>query len=124
VQVSRETFEELVEQALGEIPTAFAPYLRDVVVDVEDQPTPRALASVGLSDPRQLLGLYHGVPLTERHVEAPSPFPDRISIYQRNIERICRTREQLVAQIRKTVLHEVGHHFGLDEDDLERLGYG
>lgn len=124
MNVSRDKFEEYVQQAIAEIPASFAPYLRDVVIDIEDAPDARACASVGVANPRNLLGLYHGVPLTRRHVEAPSPFPDRISIYQRNIERICRTPDELVAQIRKTVLHEVGHHFGLDEDDLDELGYG
>jgi predicted Zn-dependent protease with MMP-like domain len=62
--------------------------------------------------------------LTKRHVEDPYRYPERIVIYQRNIERICRTREQMVNQIRKTVLHEIGHHFGLSERQLRELGYG
>jgi predicted Zn-dependent protease with MMP-like domain len=70
-----------------------------------------------------LLGLYHGTPLTERGVEHHARLPDRITIYQRNIERICRTPAQIVQQVRKTVLHEVGHHFGMDESALEEMGY-
>jgi len=62
--------------------------------------------------------------LTRRHVDVPYRYPDRIVIYQRNIERSCRTRERMVRQIRRTVLHEVGHHFGLSERQLRDLGYG
>jgi predicted Zn-dependent protease with MMP-like domain len=67
--------------------------------------------------------VYHGTPITQRHVEAPYRYPERIVIYQRNLERVCRSREQMVAEIRKTVLHEVGHHFGLNEKQLRELGF-
>ena len=79
---------------------------------------PEVCRELGLSDPRSLLGLYRGTPLTRRHVDVPYRFPDRIVIYQPNIERVCRSRKQMIAQIRKTVLHEVGHHFGLSEQQL------
>lgn len=124
MKVSPEGFEVLVRQALDEIPSAFVPFLANVVIEVEDLPSQSDCESVGLTDRRALLGLYHGVPLTDRSVEEHARLPDRITIYQRNIERVARTRRQLVDQIRKTVLHEVGHHFGLDEDDLDELGYG
>lgn len=123
VKLSADEFVDLVEEALADIPPVFVPYLRDVSVDVEPMPTPRDLEAVGLKDPRRLLGLYHGTPLTGRSVEHNVRMPDRIVIYQLNIERVCRTRSQLVRQIRKTVLHEVGHHFGMDEDDLGDVGY-
>lgn len=122
--VPRDVFEDLVDKALAGIPPAFGQYLDNVVIEVEDMPDARTCAALDLDDPRHLLGFYHGVPLTGRSVEALIQMPDRISIYQRNIERICRTRAELVEQIRKTVLHEVGHHFGLDEDDLDEVGYG
>jgi len=77
----------------------------------------------GVDDPRDLLGLYHGTPLTERSLEHGVQLPDRIVIYQRNIERMCRSRSQILREVRKTVFHEIGHHFGLDEDDLAELGY-
>jgi predicted Zn-dependent protease with MMP-like domain len=124
VKVSPEGFEELVRQALDEIPPAFVPFLANVVIEVEDMPSERDCASVGLTDRRSLLGLYHGIPLTDRGVEEHARLPDRITIYQRNIERVARSRRQLVDQIRTTVLHEVGHYFGLDEDELDELGYG
>ena len=71
-----------------------------------------------------LLGYYQGVPLTQKSVSAPFEYPERILIFQANIEACCRTRKEIVQQVRKTVLHEIGHHFGMDEDDLEELGYG
>ena len=86
-------------------------------------PSSEDLEEMGIDDPAELLGLYHGTPLTERSVEFAGALPDRITIYQRNIERICRSRREIVEEIRTTVLHEIGHHFGLDEDDLFDVGY-
>jgi predicted Zn-dependent protease with MMP-like domain len=123
-RLSRDEFEEIVDQALATIPPAFSRYLENVIVEVEDMPDVRTCADVDVDDPRELLGLYHGVPLIGRSVDADVQFPDRISIYQRNIERVCDTPQELIEQVRTTVLHEIGHHFGLDEDDLDEVGYG
>jgi predicted Zn-dependent protease with MMP-like domain len=124
MRLSDEEFELVVEEAIASIPEGFERYLEDLVVDIEDMPDEITCREVGMRDPRGLLGLYRGVPLTRRYVEAPYRYPERIVIYQRNIERICRTREQMIDQIRKTVLHEIGHHFGLSERQLRELGYG
>ena len=124
MRLSPEEFRKLVDQALDELPEQFLPYLEGLAVDIEPMPDQATLRSVGLENPRALLGLYHGVPLTERSVQQTFRWPERIVIYQDNIQRICRTRRQIVRQIRKTVLHEVGHHFGLTEQDLDELGYG
>jgi len=113
----------VIEDAMNSIPEGFSQYLREVVIDVEEMPDEVTCRELRLRDPRTLLGLYRGTPLTQRHVEAPYRFPERIVIYQQNIERICRTREQMVDQIRRTVLHEVGHHFGLNERQLRELGF-
>jgi len=118
-----EEFAELVEQALADIPEPFAACLREVVVEIEPLPDRTTCRDLGLRNPRGLLGLYHGVPLTKRSVQHTGQLPDRITIYQDNIERLCRTNTEIVEQVRKTVLHEVGHHFGLDELDLDELGY-
>jgi len=123
MKLSRQEFEELVREALAEVPDAFRPYLENLSVDVEDMPSAADCEAVGIDDPRSLLGLYHGTPLLMRSVEHSYRWPERIAIYQNNIQRICRNRRQIVRQVRKTVLHEVGHHFGLDEDDLRELGY-
>ena len=121
--VSDEVFEQLVAEALKQIPAAFAPHLANVAIEIEDLPDRRTCSALGIDNPHNLLGLYHGVQLLQRSVEHVARLPDRISIYRTNIQRICKTRAELVTQIRKTVLHEVGHLFGLDEDDLEKLGY-
>lgn len=123
MRLTVEQFAELVEEALRDIPSSIAECMENVAVDIEPMPDGRTCASVGIRSPRHLLGLYRGTPLTQRSVEQTGRLPDHITIYQRNIERICRTRDDIVRQVRKTVLHEVGHHFGLDEDDLDELGY-
>lgn len=117
-------FDALVSEAIEGIPAAFRPYLERVVVDVEDMPDRATLRELAIDDPRGLLGLYRGRPITELSVEDPVSFPDRIVLYRANILRICRTKAEVVEQVRATVLHEVGHHFGLSEDDLNALGYG
>ncbi len=124
MRLASQAFQALVEQALRGLPEQFVPYVDGLAVDIEPVPDEATLRSVGLTDPRSLLGLYHGTPLTERSVEQSAHLPDRIVIYQRNLEGICRTRREIVRQVRKTVLHEIGHHFGLDEHELDELGYG
>jgi predicted Zn-dependent protease with MMP-like domain len=123
MKLSVDQFQTLVTEALNEIPSSFSPYLADVVVDIEPMPDRATCFDLGLRDPRMLMGLYHGTPLTERSVQHSGGLPDRIVLYQRNIERSGRTRREVIGEIRKTVLHEVGHHFGLEEDDLDELGY-
>ncbi len=123
MKLSTDAFAALVEQALAEIPESLQAYMADVVVDVESMPDLATAGKAGVDDPRELLGLYHGTPLTERSLEQDRHLPDRVTIYQRNIERGCRNKGEIVEQIRRTVLHEVGHHFGLDEEDLEEMGY-
>ena len=124
MHLSRTDFEKAVQEALASIPQQFEPYMESLVVDVEDRPSRELLAEMEIDDETELLGLYHGTPLTERSVEWPPMLPDRVTIYQRNLEAICRTRQELVHEIRATVLHEVGHHFGMDEEDLDELGFG
>ncbi len=123
MRFSEDEFADLVHEAMSDIPPAFAQYLEDICIDVQAMPDAAACADGGVDDPRDLLGVYHGVPLTERSVEEPMRLPDRIVLFQRNIEDMGRTRRGVIREIRKTVFHEVGHHFGLDEDELTELGY-
>ncbi len=123
MRFSPDEFAQLVEEALEDIPAPLAACMRDVTVDVELIPDEQACESAGIEHPRSLLGLYCGVPLTERSVGHIARLPDRITVYQRNIERMCLSRSQTIRQIRKTVFHEVGHHFGLSEEDLAELGF-
>lgn len=123
MRLSRRHFELLVHRALRSIPTHIARYLENISVDVEHWPDAETCRSLGLTDPSELMGLYQGTPLTERSVEDQGMLPDRIVIYQGSVEASAVTRSEIVEEVRATVLHEIGHHFGLDEDDLEQLGY-
>ena len=123
MRLTHEAFADAVSEALDSLPDDFRPYMEDLVVDIEDSPDDQTLADLGMKDRRSLLGLYRGVPLTNRSVGQMLRIPERIVLYQRNIERICRDRDEVVSQIRRTVLHEVGHHFGMGEAQLRRLGY-
>jgi predicted Zn-dependent protease with MMP-like domain len=123
MKVSVEEFERLVREAIAEIPDGLRAHLDNIVVEVEPAPREEDLAELELEDATELLGLYHGTPLTERGMEADLQLPDRVTLYQHNIEQICETRREIVEQIRTTVLHEIGHFFGMDEDDLFEVGY-
>ena len=112
----------MVGDALDEIPDALANELENVAVMVEDWPTPAQLARVGARG--TLLGLYEGVPLTRRGpISYSGVSPDRITIFQGTISRRARDLDELAAQVRVTVLHEVGHYFGMDEVRLRELGW-
>jgi predicted Zn-dependent protease with MMP-like domain len=122
-RVSKAHFYELVESALQELPEEFARFLEEVPVEVLDRPSARQLEIARVSGGKLLLGLYHGRPRTKRNIEDSGAMPDVIYIFQEPIQAVCRDEAELVRQVRVTVLHEIGHHFGLSEDDLERLGY-
>ncbi len=122
--VSRERFEELVEAALGEIPEALWNFVENLVVTVAEWPSAGQRATVGTPPGSLLLGLYEGVPLTERsHYYGLVP-PDRITIFRGPILRVCPPGDEAAirAQVRRTVLHEVAHHFGIDDDRLHEIG--
>ncbi|WP_018683454.1 metallopeptidase family protein [Actinokineospora enzanensis] len=112
--MSRTRFEELVADALDEIPPGFARAMDNVVVLVEDRDP---------NDPT-LLGLYHGIALTERTSHYSGALPDRIFIYREAILDICDTEDDVVEEVAVTVVHEIAHHFGLDDDRLHELGWG
>jgi len=113
----------LVTEALDELPAEFAEKLENVEVLVEDDPSPDELGGRQLAPGHLLLGLYHGVPLTHRSVFATSLFPERITIFQRPVEAISRTPREIIENVRRTVLHEIAHHFGISDARLRELGY-
>jgi predicted Zn-dependent protease with MMP-like domain len=123
IRLTDEEFGALVEEALEGLPEEFRRHLQNVVVEVEDLPDRQTVRRMGRGSLRSLLGLYHGVPLTHRSVEHSGQLPDRITLYKENIEDVCGSREEIVEQVRTTVLHEVGHHFGLDEGELRAKGF-
>ena len=107
-----------------DVPEPFASFLEEVPVEVRDRPTKKQLKSLGLEEDELLMGLYVGRPRTYRSVEHSGAMPDVIYIFQEDIELVSDSAEQLVNEIRITVLHEIGHHFGMSEEELEKLGYG
>ena len=123
-EVSKDRFAELVERALADVPPVFEPYLEEVTIEIRDRPTRKQLRSVGLKDDELLFGLYHGIARDDRSVLHSGVMPDVIYIFQEDHEDACDSEDELVKQVRITVLHEIGHHFGMDEDMLEELGYG
>jgi predicted Zn-dependent protease with MMP-like domain len=119
---SQEEFETLVAEALDDLPDDIREWMDNVAVIVAEEPTPDQLARAGVGPGSLLFGLYQGVPKTRRGVTYGEVLPDKILIFQRPIEHVCRTRQQVREQVHRTVLHEIGHHFGLDEDDLDEAG--
>lgn len=105
-------FEEMVGEALDGLPPRLGRLMRNVAVTVDND-----------SRDRRLLGLYEGVPLTSRTSHYSAVMPDRITIFRHAICAICSTEDEVVEQVRRTVIHEVGHHFGIDDDRLHELGW-
>ncbi|MBT2397243.1 hypothetical protein AR457_18765 [Streptomyces agglomeratus] len=119
LEMTREEFEELVAEALDRIPPELTRLMDNVAVFVEDEPA--------TDDPDHgpdLLGLYEGTPLTDRGEWYAGVLPDRITIYRGPTLRMCESREDVVAETEITVVHEVAHHFGIDDERLHALGYG
>ncbi len=121
ISIPDREFDRAVQAALDEIPPEFQPYLENVIVEVRRRPDQALMEAEDVPD--DLLGLYLGTPLEDKGVEGGSLLPDRILIFRDNLCEMCESYEELIEEIRITVLHEVGHHFGLDEDRLEELGY-
>lgn len=117
--MDRERFEELVTQAIDSLPEEFLEVLDNIDIVVEDEPTPEQL---GRLHHGQLLGLYEGVPLTERGAGYGLVLPDKISIFQRPIESTCHSDAEIANEIRSTVKHEIAHHFGISDEWLEEMG--
>ena len=114
VEMSAAEFEQLVDQALAGVPDELMALIENCVLLVEDAPPP---------DEAGLLGLYDGVPLTERGEFYAGVLPDRIFIFRLPILAICDSQEDVVEEVRVTVVHEIAHHFGIDDDRLHELGY-
>jgi predicted Zn-dependent protease with MMP-like domain len=113
IEVGREEFEELVSEALDGLPAELAAYMDNVAIFVEEES----------ADEPDLLGLYEGTPLTERFGDYVMALPDRITIYRLPTLRISADRDEVRDQVQITVVHEIAHHFGIDDDTLHALGY-
>ena len=112
IEVEPDRFEEMVAAALDGLPPELGRLMRNVAVTVEHNPGPPGL-----------LGLYQGIPLTSRTSQYAGVLPDRITIYRQAICAICRTEAEVADQVRRTVIHEIAHHFGIDDDRLRELGW-
>ena len=116
-------FEALVTRALDGIPKLIAEHMNNIDVVIEDWPTRQQYDDLGLEPDEWLFGLYEGTPLLERGITADPLLPDKITIFKGPLEAACKSEEQIAEEIRRTVVHEVAHHFGIDEDRLRDLGY-
>jgi predicted Zn-dependent protease with MMP-like domain len=119
--LTREEFERVVEEALESLPKRFADMIENVVIAVEEEPSHEDLASIDDEDDAgeesELLGIYRGVALTERTHDMPL-LPDEIAVFRGPINRVARTRREAVEEVRETVIHELGHYFGLDDEEM------
>ncbi len=119
--MDRERFDELVARAVESLPEEFAGRLDNVAIIVEDYPTPARLRRTRTGRDSTLLGLYEGVPRTHRGSNYGMVLPDKITIFQQPIEERCRSEAQVVALVRRVVLHEIAHHFGISDAWLAEL---
>ena len=117
-------FEELVTKAIESLPEEFRERMENVDIIIMDKPTPGQARSLRGRPGEILLGLYEGVPLTQRGDHYDIVMPDKISIFQKNIERVCRNDDEIVTEVRKVVIHEIAHHFGISDARLDELGWG
>jgi predicted Zn-dependent protease with MMP-like domain len=120
--VNRLRFERLVAEALDSLPIEFQQKMDNVDVVIRAWPTRQQVRSMGLPPSETLLGLYQGIPLTKRSSRYGQVLPDRITIFQGPIEAICRGAEEIRDEVRRVVMHELGHHFGISDERLDELG--
>jgi len=116
--LDRDRFEKLVADALEVLPQQLRERLVNIDISVDDEPTPEVLDEFDIGPEHLLMGLYTGVPLPERGGDYGMAMPDRILLFQSHIEAVCETDDQIAEEIQKTVVHEVAHYFGLEEDEI------
>jgi len=119
--VQRERFEKLVADALASIPRRFRDAMKNIAIVVEDEPSRALLREMDITPPGTLLGLYSGTPLTERRWDYGNTLPDRIQLFQGPHERSAKDEDDLVVAIGETLIHEIGHYFGMSEEQIEEI---
>ena len=119
--MTRSQFLALVDEALATIPDDFQAAMKNIAIVVEDEPSNAQLESVDIEPPDTLLGLYQGTPLTERRWDHGNTLPDRILLFQGPLERASEDEDDLVVAIGETLIHEIGHYFGLSEEEIEEI---
>ena len=119
--MTRQEFQRLVEAALDDIPPRFRQELKNIAIVVEDEPSADLLDEMEIEPPDSLYGLYQGTPLTERGWNYGNALPDRVTLYQRTIEEDSEDAEDAVVCIAETLIHEIGHYFGMSEEQIEEI---
>jgi predicted Zn-dependent protease with MMP-like domain len=119
--VTADKFRDLVDEAFDTIPQHFRDAMRNIAIVVEDEPSDAQLAEVDIEPPDTLLGLYEGTPLTERHWDDGNRLPDKITLFQYPIEDASGNDDDVVIAIGETLIHEIGHYFGLSEEEIEAI---
>ncbi len=119
--MTRAAFERLVTEAITLIPKRFRREMKNVALVVEDEPSLELLEEMEIEPPDSLYGLYQGTPLTERGATFGNTLPDRITLFQKPIEEDCEDEDEVRAVIGETLIHEVGHYFGLSEEEIEEI---
>ena len=119
--MTRNAFLQLVNEALETIPTRFRDAMQNIAVVVEDEPSVEQLDEVGIEPPDTLLGLYEGTPLTERQWADGNRLPDKVTLFQGPIEDSSADENDVVVAIGETLIHEIGHYFGLSEEEIEEI---
>ncbi len=119
--MDRKKFEEVIERAYQRIPEKFKQKIENLVITVEDYPTKEDLVHLKSRGGNLLLGLYRGTPLPQRSVWQVTRLPDKIVLFQKNIERICRSEEETEEEVNKVLLHEIAHYFGLSDKEIYEL---
>ena len=122
-RVSEEEFHEMMEHELEVIPPLFKEKMENLVFISEPYPSESDIERLNLKSKYSLLGLYSGVPYTHRSTWYSGVTPDRIILFQRNIESFCSNKEELIEKIKEVMIHEVAHYFGMDEDEVRNAGY-
>jgi predicted Zn-dependent protease with MMP-like domain len=121
MKVSEEEFEGLVAEAINSLPENFKEKMENIAIAIEDLPSQELLIEMKIKSPYGLLGLYRGVPYPRRGIWYRNVLPDKIIIFKKPIEVRCRNREDIKESVRKVVIHEIGHYFGLNEADLRKI---
>jgi predicted Zn-dependent protease with MMP-like domain len=124
MRLTPKEFERIVVSALKGLPRSLKNRMENIDVVIEEQASPDLLSEMGLRSPFDLLGLYQGIPIDQRGFYYGNVLPDKITLFQLPIESVCRTKEGVAKKVREVVIHEVGHYFGLDEEQLEELEDG
>ncbi|MCJ7790451.1 MAG: metallopeptidase family protein [Candidatus Atribacteria bacterium] len=121
MKVTLKEFEELISEAVNDLPENFKEKMENIAIAIEDLPSQELLIEMKIKSPYGLLGLYRGVPYPRRGIWYRNVLPDKIIIFKKPIEVRCRNREDIKESVRRVVIHEIGHYFGLNEADLRKI---